>query len=178
LLIFLCFSILEFPDAIDTPFCTYISLRLERSRFFSITLHSDGEPDLLLLIDCATHEDLSIGPGDGNTSYLIHISSHPSPILPLGWFGVRRGGLSWSCPNGESSSPSVSRPRRVRMILPWGHWRRTAILTVVFVYVSLWLFSSLQHTNPATTSNLTDLERQYPLVWTHVHSFKGSGGGE
>ena len=42
-------------------------------------------------------------------------------------------------------------------------------------YVGFVYFSNRKHNAPCTES---DLELKYPLIWQHIHTFNGTGGGQ
>lgn len=59
-------------------------------------------------------------------------------------------------------------------MIPWLRWRRVVVLSRVgiFACLALWLYSKLN----VPANNSDDLQRRYPLLWSHVHTFNGNGG--
>lgn len=56
-----------------------------------------------------------------------------------------------------------------------GRYRRLKLLSAVLIFsLGLIAFSSRHRHVPAVSS----LKQQYPLLWKHVHTFNGHGGGK
>lgn len=66
------------------------------------------------------------------------------------------------------------------MLLPHSLFRRRlrlVLLSALAIAVPVWLLSDGQRREtPSFDAEL--LEQEYPLVWNHIHSFNGAGGGK
>ena len=63
--------------------------------------------------------------------------------------------------------------------VPWRRWPRALILVTLFYTILLW--HTRYQRSPATTplpGLIEDRREEYPLLWKHIHTHKGVGGGQ
>jgi hypothetical protein len=56
-------------------------------------------------------------------------------------------------------------------------WQRLGIISLALSAFFLWSFQHAQKKVPRVLPPAA-LQREYPLLWMHVHTFNGTGGGE